>query len=137
MRSAVALVMSLAVFTVALSAQSPQPRSPEELREALRRASALRTLLIQRTQLRETTLGTAKPITARFTNAPARDVLQFLGKHASVDVRFGDEITATTPINVYAHEADAADLFNFVLDAANLTVTILDDKTLLIEAKVR
>ena len=82
-------------------------------------------------------MGIAKPITARFRNAPTREVLQSFGKYATVDVRFDAEVTATTPMNVYVHDADVVDLFNFALDTANLTVTILDDKTLLVEAKVR
>ena len=137
MRYAGVLVISLAVFVGALSAQSAQPRFPEELREQIQRASALRASLIQQMQLRETVLGSAKPINARFIKAPAREVLQFLGKQVGVEVRFGAEAVGTIPINVYAVGADAADLFKFVLDAANLTVTVVDDKTLLVDVKVR
>jgi hypothetical protein len=75
---------------------------------------------------------TFKARMSRFWSAPCRVISTSI-----VELRFDGDARATTPMNVYVHDAPVADLFNFVLEAAELTATVVDERTLVISRQIR
>lgn len=104
-----------------MAPRPPMDRMSEQILEAT--TIRQRTLLIAPSALQHVLAG-ARPVTARFRNRPAREVIQLLGAHSNVAVRFTSAAAGATPVNLYFYDAPAADLFAFVLEAAGLTATI-------------
>ena len=81
------------------------------------------------------TLRAERIVTVMFRNAEAREILQFLATSTGVDLRFAEGVDARTPLSFEARDTPVAHVFHQVLDAANLSVTLLDGQTMMITAR--
>ena len=79
----------------------------------------------------------SREITARFDKANVREVLQALGEHAGIDVRFEEGLEIDRTTNIRFEKANVADAFTLVLRGAELGFRVIDDKTLLIVKSVQ
>ena len=81
-------------------------------------------------------LRTDRTITVHFRGATAADVLTHLGKAAGIEVRFAPGLQATMPITLALRDARIADAFQTVIETAGLSYAMLNDKTVLMAARV-
>jgi hypothetical protein len=73
----------------------------------------------------------AETVTVRFEDADALAVLSFLGKTAGIEIRFAPN-TPSTPIILDVRNANVAEVFKTVLEVADLSFEVVDEKTVLV-----
>ena len=81
-------------------------------------------------------IPTDRTITVQFRGATAADVLTQLGKAAGIEVRFMPGVKATTPITLNLRDARIADTFKVVIETAGLSYAVMNDKTVVVAARV-
>ena len=82
-------------------------------------------------------IAVAAIFTGRFVNADVRDVLEMHGREASIEVRFDQNVTPIAPVTLTFEKAHVAEAFTSLLDIANLRVTVIDEKTVLVSRKTQ
>lgn len=70
----------------------------------------------------------------QFTNAAVPDMLKLVGMSADVDVRYQVTGEPMPMSNVAFKDASAADVLVFLVRAADLKYTVIDDKTIVVTA---
>lgn len=71
----------------------------------------------------------------QFQNAPLADVMRFLSVQSGIEFRFSPDVVATRPMNIHIINAKFEDVFGFLMTAAKLDYTVIDEKTVLITNK--
>jgi hypothetical protein len=71
----------------------------------------------------------------QFTNATVPDMLKLVAMSADVELRYQGTGEPMKMENVAFKNTSAADVFTFVVRAADLKYTVIDDKTVVVTAK--
>ena len=107
------------------------PPTDAVTRQAWEAAVRRETLLVAPSRL-EALFASSAPFTATFKNRPASEVLRVLAAHANAQVRLASPDADTTLVNIYVHAAPVSEVFEFVLDAADLRVVAIEGRTLVV-----
>jgi hypothetical protein len=126
--AAIGVVLSLAVAGLYSQAFPP---ADAVTRQAWDSAVRRQTILVGPSQV-QALFASSAPFTATFKNCPASEVLRVLAAHAHAQVRLTSPEAGTTLVNVYVQAAQVSDLFEFVLDAADLRVVAIEGRTLIV-----
>jgi hypothetical protein len=70
----------------------------------------------------------------QFKDVAVRDMLQFLGMSADIDVRYQVTGKPMQMANVDFKNASIAEIFVFLVRAADLKYTVIDDRTIVVTA---
>ena len=70
----------------------------------------------------------------QFRNATVPGMLKFLGRSADIEVRYQVDGEPMKMANVAFKKTSLADVFVFLVRAADLTYTVLDEKTIVVTA---
>lgn len=74
-------------------------------------------------------LQSDEKVTMVFTNADAIDVLKFIDVQTELEIRIASEVTERRPITLRVRDANLVELFETVIDLADLDYEVLDSKT--------
>ena len=77
----------------------------------------------------------AQPVNLQAQNTDAGDLLKMLGRTVGVEIRVAADAGPLQRLSLRFANAKGTEVFAFILEAANLTYTVVDDRTIVVRPK--